>query len=195
MEKVKYETHISPSGKAVYPWLNIPDTKFDADGVFSVKLRMDKKGAAKINSVIKPLMNGGTNNPVKPEVDDQGEKTGNYLVNFKMKAHVKTKSGDEWDQKPVLLDGDGNRSEAKIGGGSNLQVAYEAIPYTGMGGGVSLRMKKVRILDLVEYQAGESGKDTSNWGEEKGSYTSSSSAESEKDWNADEMVEEEDEDF
>ena len=38
-----------------------------------------------------------------------------------------------------------------------------------MGGGVSLRMKKVRVLDLLEY---ESKADGTNWGEEKGSYVS-----------------------
>jgi hypothetical protein len=114
-------------------------------------------------------MNGGANNPIKPELDDQGEKTGQYVANFKMKAHVKTKSGDEWDQKPILVDSDGNRMIAAIGGGSKLQVAYEAIPYDAMGGGVSLRMKKVRVLDLVEY---ESKADGTNWGEEKGSYVS-----------------------
>ena len=36
MAKQKFDTHVSPAGIAVYPWLNKPDTKFDADGVFSV---------------------------------------------------------------------------------------------------------------------------------------------------------------
>lgn len=168
MAKQKLDLHISPAGTAVYPWLNIPDTKFDADGVFSVKLSLSKEDAGKINKVVKPLMNGGKNNPVKKELDDQGQETGNYQVNFKMKAHVKTKGGDEWDQKPLLVDSDGNRTIAKIGGGSKLQVAYEAVPYDAMGGGVSLRMKKVRVLDLVEYTSKD---DDTSWGAEKGSYT------------------------
>lgn len=187
MPKQKFQQHISPAGIAVYPWLNVADTKFDPDGVFSVKLTLDKAGAKKINDVVKPLMNGGKNNPVKPEIDDQGNKTGNYQVNFKMKNHVKTRAGDSWEQKPILVDSEGNRTEAKIGGGSKLQVAYEAVPYDAMGGGVSLRMKKVRVLDLVEYQS----KDDTNWGEEKGNYK----AEVQKDWEADEMGEEDEEDF
>ena len=167
MAKQKFDTHVSPAGIAVYPWLNKPDTKFDADGVFSVKLIFDKAATKKISDIVKPLMNGGKNNPIKPELDDQGEKTGQYVANFKMKAHVKTKGGDEWDQKPILVDSDGNRMIAAIGGGSKLQVQYEAIPYDAMGGGVSLRMKKVRVLDLVEYQSKADGTD---WGEEKGNY-------------------------
>tara|TARA_R100000700_G_C3178157_1_gene153730 strand:- start:3944 stop:4501 length:558 start_codon:yes stop_codon:yes gene_type:complete len=167
MAKKKFQTHITPPGIAVYPWLNKPDTKFDPDGIFSVKLVFSKAATKKVSDVVKPLMNGGKNNPIKPEVDDQGEKTGNYVVNFKMKAHVKTKGGDEFDQKPVLVDSNGNRMLAAIGGGSRLQVAYEAVPYDSMGGGVSLRMKKVRVLDLVEYQ---SKNDSTDWGEEKGSY-------------------------
>lgn len=163
----KNVTHISPAGIAVYPWLNIPDTKFDPDGVFSTKIVINKEDAKKMSDVIKPLMNGGKHNPLKKELDDQQEETGNYVVNFKMKAKVTTRSGDSWDQKPILVDSDGNRTEAKIGGGSKIQVAYEAIPYDQMGGGVSLRMKKVRVLDLVEYQSKD---DDTTWGEEKGTY-------------------------
>ena len=188
MAKSKFQTHVSPAGIAVYPWLNKPDTKFDADGVFSVKLIFEKAAIKKISDVVKPLMNGGKNNPIKPEVDDQGEKTGKYIANFKMKAHVRTKGGDEWDQKPILVDSNGNRMIAAIGGGSKLQVAYEAVPYDAMGGGVSLRMKKVRVLDLVEYQAKDDGTD---WGKEKGSYVAPKDEFEE----AEDVVDEDEEDF
>lgn len=191
MAKKKFQTHVSPAGIAVYPWLNKPDTKFDADGVYSVKLVFDKAATKKVSDVVKPLMNGGKHNPIKPEVDDQGGKTGNYVVNFKMKAHVKTKGGDEFDQKPVLVDSNGNRMLAVIGGGSKLQVAYEAVPYDAMGGGVSLRMKKVRVLDLVEYQP-ES--DKTDWGEEKGSYVAPKDEFEEDDLEEDDL-EEDEEDF
>ena len=167
MAKQKFDTHVSPAGIAVYPWLNKPDTKFDADGVFSVKLIFDKAATKKISDVVKPLMNGGKNNPIKPELDDQGQKTGNYLVNFKMKAHIRKKDGDSFDQTPILSDKLGNRMQQIIAGGSTLKIKYQAIPYDGMGGGVSLRMKEVRVLDLVEYQPKEQSAD---WGECEGSY-------------------------
>ena len=127
------ELHVSPVGTAVYPWLNKPDTKFDADGVYSVKMVYSKADVKSINAVVKPLMNGGKNNPIKPEVDDQGETTGNYVVQFKLKAKVSPKRGEPFSQKPVLFDENGNRLTKLIGGGSQLKIAYEAFAYDGMG--------------------------------------------------------------
>jgi len=155
---------VTDFGIAVYPWLNKPDTKFNPDGVYSVGLILDKAAAKKINAVVKPLMNGGKNNPVKKELDDQKEETGNYLVTFKMKAIVRTKSGDSFEQQPIILDEDGNRLEKLIGGGTKMKVAYEPYAYEGMGGGVTLRLKKVRVAKdgLVEYQS----KSDVDWGDD-----------------------------
>lgn len=187
------ELHVSPVGTAVYPWLNKPDTKFDADGVYSVKMVYSKADVKSINAVVKPLMNGGKNNPIKPEVDDQGETTGNYVVQFKLKAKVSPKRGEPFSQKPVLFDENGNRLTKLIGGGSQLKIAYEAFAYDGMGGGVSLRCKKVRVAEggLVEYQS----KENVDWGDDCVDKPELAEEEAKKDYEADEMVEEEDEDF
>ena len=157
--------YITPTGTAVYPWLNKPDTRFDADGVYSVTLQLSKENTAPINAVVKPLMNGGKNNPIKAELDDQGEKTGNYLVKFKLKALVKPKKSEPFSQAPVLLDEDGNRLTALIAGGSKMKVAYEPFAYSALGGGVSLRVKKVRLAKdgLIEYVAADSKLD---WGDD-----------------------------
>jgi len=157
--------YITPTGTAVYPWLNKPDTRFDADGVYSVTLQLSKENTAPINAVVKPLMNGGKNNPIKAELDDQGEKTGNYLVKFKLKALVKPKKSEPFSQSPVLLDEDGNRLTALIAGGSKMKVAYEPFAYSALGGGVSLRVKKVRLAKdgLIEYIAADSKLD---WGDD-----------------------------
>lgn len=187
MEKVTFQNHVTPSGIAVYPRLNRPDTKFNADGVYSVKLLFDKNAVKQISDVVKPLMNGGQYNPIQPELDDQGGKTGNYLVNFKLKAYVRKKDGSGFSQKPILEDTNGNRVMDMIGGGSRLQIQYQPIPYNGMGGGVSLRLKKVRVLDLVEYQS----KNTLDWGDEKGSYVAPPDISQE----VKEVVDEDEEDF
>lgn len=157
--------YVTPTGTAVYPWLNKPDTRFDADGVYSVTLQLSKADTAPINAVVKPLMNGGKNNPIKQELDDQGEKTGNYLVKFKLKALVKPKKSEPFSQAPILLDEDGNRLTALIAGGSKMKVAYEPFAYSALGGGVSLRVKKVRLAKdgLIEYVAADSKTD---WGED-----------------------------
>ena len=134
--------YITPVGTAVYPWLNNPDTRFDADGVYQVTLQLSK-----------------------PELDDQGNATGNYLVKFKLKALVKPKKSEPFTQSPVLLDEDGNRLDALIAGGSKMKIAYEPFAYSAMGGGVSLRVKKVRMAKggLIEYVAKDANLD---WGDD-----------------------------
>ncbi len=156
--------HVTPVGTAVYPWLNMPDTKFNPMGEYSVTLVLSKADTKAVNDVVKPLMNGGKHNPIKAELDDQGNATGNYKVKFKLKAKVTPKNGKPFEQKPVLLDEDGNRLEKTIGGGSKIKIAYEPYAYDGMGGGVTLRVKKVRVAKdgLVEYQP----KDSVDWGED-----------------------------
>ena len=162
----KDKIHVTPVGTAAWPWLNTPDVRFDADGVYQVKMIFNKKDIKPIQGIVDPLMNGGKHNPVKPEMDDQGKPTGNYVVNFKLKAKVKTKSGDTFTQKPVLLDTAGNRVMNQVGAGSKLKIAYQAIPFNQGAGGVTMRMQKVRIIDLVEY----SKQDDVDWGKDEGSF-------------------------
>ena len=174
----KYPMHVSPVGTASWPWLNKPDVRFDADGIYHVKLVMSKEESKKIAKVIKPLMNGGKHNPLKPEVDDQGNDTGNMFCQFKMKALVKSRKGD-FTQTPNLLNQEGERIQTAIGAGSKLKVAYQAVPFDQGGGGVTMRLKKVRVLDLVEYQAGG---DDVEWGEEFSQTSSDETIEEDEDF-------------
>jgi len=54
---------------------------------------------------------------------------------------------------------------ALIAGGSKMKVAYEPFAYSALGGGVSLRVKKVRLAKdgLIEYIAADSKLD---WGDD-----------------------------
>jgi len=160
----KHKIHTTPVGTAAWPWLNKPDTRFDADGVYQVKMIFNKKDIKPIKTIVDPLMDGGKHNPIKPEMDDEGNPTGNHIVQFKMKARVKTKNGEEFTQKPILLDTLGNRVVDQVGAGSKLKIAYQAIPFNQGAGGVTMRMQKVRIVELVEYQ------DKIDWGKDSGSF-------------------------
>lgn len=86
------------------------------------------------------------------------EEAGTITFNFKQKAKGKTKQGEEFTQQPALFDAQGHPLKAgvKIGGGSEIKVSFEVVPfYTALvGAGVSLRMKAVQILKLQEYQSG-----------------------------------------
>jgi hypothetical protein len=59
--------------------------------------------------------------------------------------------------------------DIKIGGGSKMKVSYEILPYyTAIAGaGISLRLKAVQVIDLVEYSSGGSG-ESYGFGKEDG---------------------------
>jgi hypothetical protein len=93
--------------------------------------------------------------PYKMEVNDEGEETGRILFNFKLKATGMTREKEEFSRKVALYIKGGAPlpKDKKIGGGSLLQVSYEANPfYTGgLGAGVSLRMEAVMVHELHEW--------------------------------------------
>lgn len=127
------KTTISPKGIAVYPRLNKPDTKFDANGVYKAPLKLDTdeaEGAAFRDSIdalaelafetaVAKAVDAGeykTEAVARKKVkradlpytvieDEDGEDTSFIKVNFKMKARVKSrKTGEEFDLKPTIFD-------------------------------------------------------------------------------------------
>ena len=125
----------SPAGRALYPKLTEPDTKFKDAGEYSVKLLLPEVDALPIlNECLeiqkaaieeefervqaeKPKMNPEKiregiklgNIPVKPHTDpESGEETGEYILTFKMVASgVSRKTGKPWARKPVIFDAKG----------------------------------------------------------------------------------------
>ncbi len=189
-KKVKTITGNTPAGVAVYPRLTEPDTKFDADGVYSLKLRLTAEESTGLIETITTVAEEAyaealeaavpkNKNKVKratpsfePEVDDEGKETGNILFNFKMKASgVSTKTGKTWTRKPVLFDAKGKpiiNPDFQIWGGSIVRVAYELVPYNSpsFGCGCSQRLTAVQIIELRE--GGEKSAQEFGFGEEEG---------------------------
>ena len=88
---------VTPRAVAVYPWLNSPDTKFNAEGEYKVTLKIGSDEAAPLIEEIDETINNyqkeqadkdpkvgrySANPPYEEEVDDQGNLTGNYLLNL-----------------------------------------------------------------------------------------------------------------
>ena len=99
----KKQQIVTPRATAVYPWLNTPDTKFNADGEYKVTLKIGSEDAAplmeKIDQVIAEYKQEQSGKdpkigrysdmpPYEEEVDDQGNLTGNILFKFKQKAKI-----------------------------------------------------------------------------------------------------------
>ena len=163
----KKQQIVTPRATAVYPWLNTPDTKFNADGEYKVTLKIGSEDAAplmeKIDQVIaeyKQEQSGkdpkvgrySDMTPYEEEVDDQGNLTGNILFKFKQKAKIHTKDGRTIDMKVALYDAQRTPTDVMIGGGSEIKVAATLWPYvlpTTKSVGVSLRPSAVQVLSLV----------------------------------------------
>jgi hypothetical protein len=175
-KKPRRERLISPKGISVYPRLVTPDTKFNADGVYSTRLRMpiergqvlmDKLDAMAQESFDKAVAdNGGKtfkivkgkktdiekNPPYVVVLDDDGNPTGEVEFNFKMKAQFKDKQGNTQKLKPVLVDARGNTIKKAISvyGGSEMKVEFTPVQYSSnLGCGVTCYLSAVQILKLV----------------------------------------------
>jgi len=174
-QKQKRERFVTPKGIAIWPRLNAPDTKFDADGVFSAKLAFDGDDAA-ANTLIKKLKGIRdeafkqyiSENPkfkkvakvvdfFHPELDEEGDETGRTLMNFKMKHKVTAKKTQKvYLMKPTIINAKKAvlKNPPNIGGGSVLKVSFEVNPYFNAKDkefGLSLRLVAVQIIELVEF--------------------------------------------
>ena len=186
-KKQNYVRTTTPKGKASYPWLNTPDTKFNADGEYKCSLIVPKKEAAALIKLIdeeakKALAAAKAENPKaaksikegdKPytmETNDDGDETGNVIFKTKQRAKIKTKKGDEIVKTIPLFDAKGKRIDAKVGGGSVLKLNVELAHYYVAGtklAGVSLRLQAAQIIELVEYGGGGTAS-SYGFGEEEG---------------------------
>ena len=176
-------------GTAVYPHLNKPDKKFDKDGpgVYQVSLRLLDEEAAILISLLeehhteeydktctekkKPSLKQHAH-PWAQELDDDGNSTGHHLFKFKMKAETKTGI----KMRPVLFDAKRQPLNENIGGGTKMKVAFEPSCWfvPSLGFGMTLRLKGVHVIDLVEYSGGLSAEGL-GFGEEEGFETASAS--------------------
>ena len=163
----------SPKGKAIFPHLTEPDTKYKAEGEYHVKLECNKSEGQNIIALIgseiaKKVKEQHDLDPKKPitkaplpyvEVNDK------VVFNFKMKASgIRKSDGKHFTQKPVLVNADLSPVEPdmQICGDSILKITFE--PYAWnmpIGIGCTLRIKAVQVLELV------TGKSSNTLGELK----------------------------
>jgi len=174
---------VSAIGKAVWPWVNRPDTKYEADGVYRMKIAVDPSDAkqwakaqqmveqidaALAGIVAKQREETGKKKvkvfdlPYKMEKDDADEETGRLLFSFKLKAKGMTKEKVVYDKTVKLFQANGVplATEKIVGGGSTVQASYEMNAFYTSAAGVSLRLEAVRVLELVEY----TGRDAAGYG-------------------------------
>ena len=159
----KPERIMSPIGEAVWPKLNKPDTKFDKDGVYEVKLRLGQEDAEpfidQLKTILKTFMEGLDKKkpkmaplPFREVEDDDGNPTGQIDFKFKLKA-IGGRGDNQFTQRPALLDSKRRPMTEEIGGGSRIQIGAEVVTYdvASIGVGISLRLKAVMVHELKQY--------------------------------------------
>ena len=169
----------SPKGKAIFPHLTEPDTKYKAEGEYHVKLECSREESTSIIKTIGDLITeqiveaqkkqpnntaGFTRAPLPYEFIEDNER-GKVIFNFKLKASgIRKSDGKHFTQKPVLMNADLSPlgPDVQIWGDSILKITFE--PYAWnmpIGIGCTLRIKAVQVLELV------TGKSSNTLGELK----------------------------
>lgn len=139
--------YVTPKGSAGYPKLLKPDTKFNAEGVYSTRLTMSKKDAQPFIDKIEEAYTEEFGAKALPKANFPfKEEDGQITFKFKSK------------QKPKLFDAKGTpikvADELNIGSGTVMKVSG-AISCKAVSGKnyATLYMNAVQIIDLVEYSS------------------------------------------
>ena len=156
-------TKVSVTAEAVYPHLVKPDVRFNELGEYKVTLKVAKQDASEM---VKEIEKSIEDSLAKAEKENKGksvksapkpykEESDHVFFKFKMKASgVNKKTQEKFTQRPQLLDSKKNpiSPSMSIWGGSIMKIAYQPVPYFTpmLGAGVSLRLKAVQVIKLVE---------------------------------------------
>ena len=156
-------TNISELGEAIYPHLNKPDVKFNENGEYKVNLKIpEDKAKGMIAIYEKAIQNSiseaetklnGKNVKLAPK--PYSIENGNVIFKYKMKATgINRKTKEAFSQRPALFDAQKTPfpHSQSIWGGTKGKVAFIAKGYyvPALGAGVTLQLKAVQIIDLVE---------------------------------------------
>lgn len=179
-KKEKKVVHTSPQGTAVYPRiLGEPDTKFNPEGVWSIKLKFKSLSEPGVQALIDRIdaVIEQAGKEAKADADfvksqkKRGKKVepadrsytidpdnGEVVVSFKSRASgISKKTNRPWERKVAVFDKYGKpvAPDTKVGGGSLCKVAFTLNPfYTAIGYGCSIGLEAVQILELVEWGQG-----------------------------------------
>lgn len=167
----------SPFGPAIHPWVNRPDTKFNAEGVFKVGLRLSGKEAedlkAEIDTDAQAFFDEVTaemtpgerkkwsiHYPYTVEEDDDGNPTGDIIFNFRQNAVIKLRDGSTKEVKVGVYDSMDNDMHKPVFGGSILRVMFSKRGIkmvSNKSAGIRLDFSMVQVKELAKGTGGGRG--------------------------------------
>jgi len=145
MAQAKKQTFQTAKGVSMYPWLNKPDTQFDAAGQYKTNLRMSKDDAKSLVDTLKQTAKEAFGDKADKarmpfKTDDE---TGDIIFTAKSKYSPKF-----CDTTGALI---ANQNVPQVYGGSVLKLSGNIAPYTAGGNnGISLQLAGVQILELAD---------------------------------------------
>jgi hypothetical protein len=156
----------TPKGKAVYPHVNEPNTRFNPMGEYSCSISVSEEDGEAFNKQVTEIyeaayqrecllhnkkLKKASSFPVSK--DDEGD----WVVKAKQPAKVETKAGKIFEFSIKLFDAQGSLCNAQVGSGSTVKCAVEPRTWFvgSLGFGITLSLKAVQVIDLVE-QGGSS---------------------------------------
>jgi hypothetical protein len=159
-------------GKALWAKVLKPDTKFVPAGEYSIDVLIPEEKAEELCEYLEGLIDNQLKEEVKanpgkakslstrsvrePNYDQDGNETGELKFRCKFKAQIQARDGRTYNQKPIVVDAKRNPvdEDMAIGNGSTVKVAVEPFTYVMASTkqvGVTLRLRGVQVIDLVEY--------------------------------------------
>lgn len=160
---------VTPIKPCLFPFLNKPDTRWKKEGEYKVTLvfdqddefidKLEKKAVKEFKEKKKSMKPAQANkleyvSPVKVEVDDDDNETGNVRVAFKSNATYE-KDGEIFKRSMRMFDGKGKPIKVipnNIGNGSKLAISFNPVGTVVKGSFyLSLWMNAVQLNELVEY--------------------------------------------
>lgn len=173
ISKTKGKAMTSPKGGALWTKIITPDTEYDRNGTYETSLVLDpnddtvKGFIANLENLLGEAVAEAKENlapekaekleifPItRDEVDADKNPTGNIIV----KAKLKAKDHEFKDQKVDVYDVKGRKEndwDTDIGNGSTIKVKVFAFPYYMAKDntvGVSMKLNKLQLINLVEYE-------------------------------------------
>lgn len=171
--------HISPIGELRHPWLNRPDTKFNADGLYhtdhivsgktaeDLSAKIEQAAQAALAEHVQEMKPGEAKKwslyiPFERLEDDEGSPTGKIAFTYKQNAKIKSKkepSGFK-EVKIELRDSKDNVIDVNVWDGSEGRIMFTMRPIVMVSSkqaGVRLDFAKVQITKLVQGSGGGRG--------------------------------------
>ena len=179
----------TPKATLKYPKLIEPETKFSPEGHYKVTAIIPAEEAGPMADQLDALFEAHKAS-LKAQAPSQKFKAVDpsfgyeeidgkpcFTVSVKMKAKGMDRDGRAWTASPAMFDASGapvkhRESLRSMWSGTTGRVSFEACPFfqPAIGAGITLRLKAVQIIDLVE-----SGGSADSYGfqEEAGGWASS----------------------